>query len=63
MLACSVVGSPATVRAGLHDLRNQTQADELIIVSDVYEHAQRLHSLRLIADCMGLDAAGFAEVP
>jgi len=57
MLACSVVGAPDTVRAGLHDLRNQTQADELIIVSDVYEHAQRLHSLRLIAQCMGLDAA------
>jgi len=53
MLACSVVGSPDTVRAGLLELRAQTQADEFIIVSDVYEHARRLHSFSLTAQCMG----------
>jgi len=52
MLACSVVGAPDTVRAGLHDLRVQTQADEWIIVSDVYEHKARLHSFALIAQCL-----------
>jgi len=52
MLACSVVGAPDTVRAGLHDLRVQTQADEFIIVSDVYEHPQRLRSFELVAQCL-----------
>jgi len=52
MLSCSVVGSPETVRAGLHDLRVQTQADEFIVVSDVYTHDARLRSFAWIAQCM-----------
>jgi len=57
MLARSVVGSPDTVRAGLEALVAETGADELIIVSDVYDHAARLESLRLIAAACGLPAA------
>lgn len=57
MLARSVVGSPETVRAGLDALVAETGADELIIVSDVYDHAARLESLRLIAAACGLPAA------
>lgn len=49
MLANSVVGSAATVRAGLEELVARTRADELIVVSDVYDHDARLHSFRLIA--------------
>jgi luciferase family oxidoreductase group 1 len=49
MLARSVVGSPETVRTGLHALVAETAADELIIVSDVFEHATRLRSFELIA--------------
>lgn len=49
MLARSIVGSPSTVRAGINDLIAETQADELIIVSDVFEHSARLRSLELIA--------------
>ena len=37
MLACSVVGSVDTVRRGLDALVDRTQADELIVVSDVYD--------------------------
>ncbi|WP_018631300.1 LLM class flavin-dependent oxidoreductase [Neomegalonema perideroedes] len=54
MLARSVYGSPQTVRAGLEALVEETKADELIIVSDVYDHQTRLKSLRLIAEAMGL---------
>lgn len=54
MLARSVVGSPETVRAGLADLAAETAADELIVVSDVYDHAARLESLRLVAGACGL---------
>src|SRR3546814_826994 len=53
MLARSVVGSPETVRAGIEALVAETGADELIIVSDVYDHAARLESFRLIAEACG----------
>ena len=49
MLARSVIGSPQTVRAGLEALVAETAADELIIVSDVFDHAARLRSFELIA--------------
>jgi alkanesulfonate monooxygenase SsuD/methylene tetrahydromethanopterin reductase-like flavin-dependent oxidoreductase (luciferase family) len=50
MLARSIVGSPATVRAGIEALVAETGADELMIVSDVYEHEKRLRSFELIAE-------------
>jgi alkanesulfonate monooxygenase SsuD/methylene tetrahydromethanopterin reductase-like flavin-dependent oxidoreductase (luciferase family) len=44
-----VVGSPETVRAGLTDLQKSTQADELILTTNVFDHASRLRSYALIA--------------
>ena len=49
MLARSIIGSPDTVRKGMAALVEETGADELIVVSDVYEHSDRLHSIELIA--------------
>jgi luciferase family oxidoreductase group 1 len=49
MLARSIVGSPDTVRKGIAGLREETGADELIVVSDVYDHFERLRSFELIA--------------
>ena len=49
MLARSIVGSRDTVRGGIEALVVETAADELIVVSDVYEHAARLRSFELIA--------------
>lgn len=49
MLARSIVGGPATVRAGLEALLAETEADELMIVSDIFDHSARLHSFALIA--------------
>jgi luciferase family oxidoreductase group 1 len=49
MLACSIVGSPETIRAGMKALIAETKADELMIVSDIYDHTARLHSYELIA--------------
>jgi luciferase family oxidoreductase group 1 len=49
MLRLSIVGSKATVQAGLQRLFEQTGADELMVVSDVYDHQARLHSYELIA--------------
>lgn len=51
MLARSIVGSKATVQAGLAALVKETGADELIVVSDVYDHQKRLKSFEIIANC------------
>jgi luciferase family oxidoreductase group 1 len=50
MLARSIIGSLATVRAGLTALLEETGADELMIVSDIYTHQERLRSFQLIAE-------------
>ena len=49
MLARSIVGTQDTVRAGLAGLFAETKADELMVVSDIYDHRARLHSYELIA--------------
>jgi luciferase family oxidoreductase group 1 len=49
MLACSVVGGVERVRDGLQALVERTRADELIVVSDVFDFARRLRSFELIA--------------
>jgi alkanesulfonate monooxygenase SsuD/methylene tetrahydromethanopterin reductase-like flavin-dependent oxidoreductase (luciferase family) len=54
MLARSIIGSPDTVRAGIDALVKETAADELMIVSDVYDHAKRLRSFELIAGAAGI---------
>jgi luciferase family oxidoreductase group 1 len=54
MLARSIVGSRDTVRKGINALVKETGADELIVVSDVYDHAERLHSIGLIAEAGGI---------
>ncbi|RPI61853.1 MAG: hypothetical protein EHM50_04975, partial [Lysobacterales bacterium] len=52
MLACSFVGSPATVRAGLAQLSAETRADELIIAAGIFDQAARLRSYELLAEAM-----------
>ena len=49
MLARSIVGSAETVRAGIDALVAETGADELMVVSDVYDHTARLRSFEMIA--------------
>ena len=44
-LAAAVIGGPATVRQGLQALADVTQADEFMLVCDVFEPALRLRSL------------------
>lgn len=50
MLACSIVGSPETVRAGIAALIGETRADELMIVSDIYDQGARRRALEIIAE-------------
>lgn len=50
MLSYSIVGSVDTVRRGIEDLVTETSADELMIVSDVFDHQARLRSFELTAE-------------
>jgi luciferase family oxidoreductase group 1 len=49
MLARSVIGSPNTVRTGVNALIKETAADEVMVVSDIYDHIARLRSFEIIA--------------
>ena len=60
MLARSIVGSPATVRAGITALVAETQADELMIVSDIYDQGARKRSLEIIAEAASSGQASAA---
>ncbi len=51
-LACSAVGSPATVRAAIDAFVAQTGADELMVTSQIWDHGARVRSLELLADAM-----------
>ncbi|MEX1166862.1 MAG: LLM class flavin-dependent oxidoreductase, partial [Hydrogenophaga sp.] len=52
-LACAVVGSEEAARAGFEQLAEATNADEFMIVSDVFDPALRLRSLDVAAAAMG----------
>jgi alkanesulfonate monooxygenase SsuD/methylene tetrahydromethanopterin reductase-like flavin-dependent oxidoreductase (luciferase family) len=53
MLAHSFVGSPETVRTGLERFVSATEADELMVVAAIYDHAQRVRSYELLAEVAG----------
>jgi alkanesulfonate monooxygenase SsuD/methylene tetrahydromethanopterin reductase-like flavin-dependent oxidoreductase (luciferase family) len=49
MLAESIVGAPATVKAGLAATRERTGADEFIVACALHSQAARLRSYELLA--------------
>jgi alkanesulfonate monooxygenase SsuD/methylene tetrahydromethanopterin reductase-like flavin-dependent oxidoreductase (luciferase family) len=52
MLACSFVGSAATVREGLERFIEATGADEVIVAAAIYDHSARLRSYELLAKAL-----------
>jgi luciferase family oxidoreductase group 1 len=50
MLRYSLVGSPATVRAGLEGLLADVGPDELMVASHLFDHAARLRSYEILAE-------------
>jgi luciferase family oxidoreductase group 1 len=46
----AIVGSNATVKAGLETLLSETAAAEVIVVTDTYEHEDRLQSYRRVSE-------------
>jgi luciferase family oxidoreductase group 1 len=49
-LRYTVVGSGETVRAGLEAFAELTRAEELMLTSQIHDHAARLRSFELVAD-------------
>ena len=49
-LACSIVGSPETVRRGLDRFVADTGADELMIAANIFDFTARLHSFEIAAE-------------
>ncbi len=61
MLACSFVGSPETVRAGLRGFVERTGVEEVMVASAIFDHAARLRSYEILADIARDFAAPVAE--
>ena len=49
-LRCSVIGSPETVKRGLEEFAEETQADELMVTAQIFDHAARLRSFEIVAE-------------
>lgn len=50
LLSCSAIGSVETVKRGVAQFINRTQADEIIVACSMFDHAQRKRSLSLTAE-------------
>lgn len=49
MLRYSIVGSPETVQRELESFINETQANEIMLTAQVFDHLARLRSLEIVA--------------
>jgi luciferase family oxidoreductase group 1 len=54
------VGSPTTVKAKLQPMITASLADELMVITAVYDHEARRKSYSLLADAFGLDSKAAA---
>jgi luciferase family oxidoreductase group 1 len=53
VLTCSAIGSPETVRREIAAFIERTQADELMITSQIWDHEARMRSYQIVAEVMG----------
>jgi luciferase family oxidoreductase group 1 len=53
MTRCSAVGSAETVKGWLEGFVEETQADELILAGQIYDHAARLRSFEIAMSAVG----------
>ncbi|HVI21712.1 MAG TPA: LLM class flavin-dependent oxidoreductase [Bacillus sp. (in: firmicutes)] len=49
-LSTSIIGSPETVKAKLEKFANQTNADEIMVNGQIFDHEARLHSFEIVAN-------------
>jgi luciferase family oxidoreductase group 1 len=53
VLTCSAIGDGATVKEKIEAFVERTGADELMITSQIHDHAARLRSYEIVAEAMG----------
>ncbi|MCP3027282.1 LLM class flavin-dependent oxidoreductase [Halobacillus sp. A5] len=51
-LGASIIGGPEKVQRELQHFLDETQADEMMIISQIYNHEARVHSYKIVADIM-----------
>lgn len=56
-MTCTAIGNPEMIQQALHTFIAQTGADELMITSQIFDHAARLHSYALLAEAGGIAGA------
>jgi len=49
-LTFTFVGDPSEIKASLNEFVDESQIDELIIVSHIYDHKARLNSYKILKD-------------
>jgi alkanesulfonate monooxygenase SsuD/methylene tetrahydromethanopterin reductase-like flavin-dependent oxidoreductase (luciferase family) len=49
-LSCAAVGSRETVARGLTDFIARTNADEIMVTAQIFDHAARLRSFEITAE-------------
>jgi luciferase family oxidoreductase group 1 len=49
VLACAIVGSPATVKHGLNAFIARHRPDELMVTAQIFDHAARLRSFEILS--------------
>jgi alkanesulfonate monooxygenase SsuD/methylene tetrahydromethanopterin reductase-like flavin-dependent oxidoreductase (luciferase family) len=54
-LSRSIVGSPATVKAGLDAFAARTGADEIMVTAQIFDHAARLRSFEILAELQAME--------
>ncbi|MGH6858642.1 MAG: LLM class flavin-dependent oxidoreductase [Phyllobacterium sp.] len=61
-LSCSVVGSAATVKAGVQEFISRTGADEIMVTGQIFDHQARLRSYEILGQAMIARAGAGAPV-
>lgn len=61
--SCSAVGAPATVRAQMEEFVERTGVDELMIASQVFDHAARKRSFQLAMEAWSSSQSEFSRPP
>jgi luciferase family oxidoreductase group 1 len=54
VLSCTAIGSPASVKRQLEAFVERTKADELMVTSQIFDHAKRLRAYEIAAAAAGL---------
>jgi luciferase family oxidoreductase group 1 len=52
VLSCSAIGTAPTVRQALHDFIVKTGADEIMLTSQIFDHAARLRSFQIASEVL-----------